>query len=76
MDFLHPSRQEGYVLNVDGSCLGASGRTDFGGLIRRGDGSWIIGFSGNLPRPEDCEKLGFFEYLVLFRFQNNFGSYF
>ncbi|CAJ2646723.1 unnamed protein product [Trifolium pratense] len=44
----HPSRQEGYVLNVDGSCLGTSGRTGFGGLIRRSDGSWIIGFSGYL----------------------------
>ncbi|CAJ2665276.1 unnamed protein product [Trifolium pratense] len=44
----HPSRDVGFVLNVDGSCLGDSGRAGFGGLIREGDGSWIIGFSGFL----------------------------
>jgi ribonuclease HI len=30
---------------VDGSCLGDSGRAGAGGLIRSGDGSWLIGFS-------------------------------
>lgn len=30
---------------MDGSCLGDSGRAGAGGLIRRGDGSWVIGFS-------------------------------
>jgi hypothetical protein len=44
----HPSRDVGFVLNVDGSCLGDSGRAGFGGLVREGDGSWIIGFSGFL----------------------------
>jgi hypothetical protein len=35
----HPSRDVGFVLNMDGSCLGDSGSTGFGGLIREGDGS-------------------------------------
>jgi ribonuclease HI len=30
---------------VDRSCLGDSWRAGAGGLIRRGDGSWVIGFS-------------------------------
>ncbi|XP_058776527.1 alpha-ketoglutarate-dependent dioxygenase abh1-like [Vicia villosa] len=41
----HPSREDCFVLNVDGSCLGDSGRAGAGGLIRKGDGSWVIGFS-------------------------------
>jgi ribonuclease HI len=41
----HPSRENCFVLNVDGSCLGVSSRAGTCGLIRRGDGSWVIGFS-------------------------------
>lgn len=33
------------MFNVDGSSLGDSGRAGAGGLIRRGDGSRVIGFS-------------------------------
>ncbi|PNX61434.1 ribonuclease H, partial [Trifolium pratense] len=36
------------VLNVDGSYLGSPGRAGFGGLIRKGSGECIIGFSGFL----------------------------
>ncbi|CAJ2653195.1 unnamed protein product [Trifolium pratense] len=39
----HPSRENCFVLNVDGSCNVLSGRAGTGGLIRRGDGSWVIG---------------------------------
>lgn len=39
-------RSDSIVLNVDGSCTGNLGRSGFGGLVRRGDGSWIIGFTG------------------------------
>ncbi|XP_045810247.1 uncharacterized protein LOC123904656 [Trifolium pratense] len=44
----HSCRTSCMVLNVDGSCLGAPGRAGFGGLIRRGSGDWIVGFSGFL----------------------------
>ncbi|KAK2378521.1 hypothetical protein QL285_066416 [Trifolium repens] len=44
----HPSRENCFVLNVDGSCNTISGRAGTGGLIRRGDGSWVIGFSSFL----------------------------
>ncbi|GAU44585.1 hypothetical protein TSUD_136320 [Trifolium subterraneum] len=44
----NPSRDVGFVLNVDDSCLGDSSRADFGCLIREGDDSWIIGFNGFL----------------------------
>jgi ribonuclease HI len=33
---------------VDDSCLGNSGRADFGVLIRNGGRDWIFGFSGFL----------------------------
>ncbi|CAJ2644087.1 unnamed protein product [Trifolium pratense] len=44
----HPCRTNFMVLNVDGSYLGSPGRADFGGLIRKGSGECIIGFSGFL----------------------------
>jgi len=44
----HPSREKILVLNVDGSCSGHSGGAGAGGLIKRGDGSWVVGFSSYL----------------------------
>lgn len=44
----HPSRENCLVINVDGSCSGHSGHAGAGGLIRRGDGSWVVGFSSYL----------------------------
>ena len=41
----HPTREDCFVLNVDGSCL-CDGRAGAGGLIRIGDGNWVTGFSG------------------------------
>jgi ribonuclease HI len=58
----HPSRDVGFVLNVDGSCLGDSGRAGFGGLVREGDGSWIIGFSGFLG----ISNITFAELMAIF----------
>jgi len=43
----HPTREDCFVLNVDGNCL-CDGRAGAGGLIRRGDGSWVTGFNGFL----------------------------
>lgn len=36
------------VLNVDGSAYGSLGRAGFGGLLRQGDGAWMLGFYGSL----------------------------
>jgi ribonuclease HI len=36
------------ILNVDGSSIGNSGVSGFGGLIRNADGAWVHGFFGNL----------------------------
>lgn len=44
----HPSREDIIVLNVDGSSQGNPGTSGFGGLLRRGDGSWISGYMGFL----------------------------
>ena len=32
-------------VNVDGNSIGDPGTAGFGGLIRRDDGSWVVGFS-------------------------------
>jgi hypothetical protein len=40
----HPTRKDCFVLNMDGSCFN-DGRAGASGLIRRGDGSWVIGFN-------------------------------
>jgi len=44
----HLFRVDEFILNVDGSCLGEMRKVGFEGLVRKGDGSWIIGFSGFL----------------------------
>lgn len=44
----YPSKKDVTVLNVDGSSLGNPGRSGFGGLLRRSDGTWIVGFAGSL----------------------------
>lgn len=41
----HSSRENCFVLNVDGSCLGDLGRTGAWSLIRKGDEFWVSGFS-------------------------------
>lgn len=46
----HPSEDGEAVLNVDGSCI--SGRAGFGGVLRRPNGSWILGFYGSLGEEE------------------------
>lgn len=44
----HPSREDIIVLNVDRCCQGNPGLAGFGGLLRQGDGSWILGYFGYL----------------------------
>lgn len=44
----HPTREEGAILNVDGSFLDCRGRAGFGGLVQTEDGVWQIGFCGFL----------------------------
>ncbi|KAK2411871.1 hypothetical protein QL285_047114 [Trifolium repens] len=41
------------IINVDGSCLGSSGRTDFGGLIRNNKGYFLSGYSGFIQGSSD-----------------------
>jgi ribonuclease HI len=36
------------ILNVDGSSIGNPDISGFGGLIRKVDGGWVHGFSGNV----------------------------
>lgn len=52
--YWHPSREDCIVLNVDGSSFGNPSRSSFGGLIRIGDGSWIVGFLGHLESTTTC----------------------
>lgn len=41
-----PMGEASFVLNVDGSSLGNPGRAGICGLIRRANGSWVLGFLG------------------------------
>jgi len=44
----HPVESSATMLNVDGSNFGNPDISDFGGVLRRHDGSWIYGFGGNI----------------------------
>jgi hypothetical protein len=41
------------ILNVDGSCLGSSVRSGFGGIIRNTFGHYLAGFSGFILETSD-----------------------
>lgn len=43
----HESREDVTVMNVDGSFVVESHRVGFGGVLRNGDGAWLVGFAGN-----------------------------
>ena len=45
-------------LNCDGSSLGNPGRAGFGGLIRRSNAEWVLGFSGHVQQADNlCVEL-------------------
>ncbi|OIT37952.1 putative ribonuclease h protein, partial [Nicotiana attenuata] len=37
--------QKRYKLNVDGSCCGNPGKGEMGGIIRKGNGEWVLGYN-------------------------------
>ncbi|MCI06679.1 S-like ribonuclease, partial [Trifolium medium] len=41
------------ILNVEGSCLGSSARSGFGGIIRNAFGYYLARFSGFIPGSSD-----------------------
>lgn len=58
----HPSREEVTVLNVDGSWVRNPGHGDYGGLLRRADGEWIVGFAGSVGGSDSLQA----ELMALF----------
>lgn len=56
----HQSREDVVVLNVDGSADGSLGRAGFGGLLRQGDGAWMLGFYGSLGATSSLLAVLFF----------------
>ncbi|OIT22278.1 hypothetical protein A4A49_58120, partial [Nicotiana attenuata] len=49
----NPPEQNSYKLNVDGSCCGNPGKGGIGGIIRKGNGEWVLGYNMGFSHAAD-----------------------
>lgn len=59
----HFSRENCFVLNVDGSSIGNLGPSTIGGLIRSATGEWLRGFARYIDRRDNL----YVEFMTLHR---------